>query len=122
MGIRREPRLDGSVARGRKVEILVEGSPLRAFEGETVSAALLAAGRRGLRTTSRRDARRGLERERGSDMAARVMIELFTKGCATCDGWLAYGHELAGSSKDYKLRVWDAREERDAVGPGRFPV
>lgn len=48
-------------------------------------------------------------------MGSRVLIELFTKGCPTCDGWLAYGHELAGSTQGYELRVWDPREERDAV-------
>lgn len=48
-----------AVARGREVEVLVDGQPVRAFEGETVAAALLAAGRRGFRTTSRRGEPRG---------------------------------------------------------------
>lgn len=56
----RERRIDGWVARGREVEILVDGRPLRAFEGESVAAALLAVGRRALRTTSRRGEPRGM--------------------------------------------------------------
>lgn len=60
MGVDIERRFDGAVARGREVEILVDGRPLRAFEGETVAAALLAAGRRAFRTTSRQREPRGL--------------------------------------------------------------
>lgn len=48
-------------------------------------------------------------------MGQRVLIELFTKGCPTCDGWLAYGQALAGAAQRYELRVWDPREERDAA-------
>lgn len=60
MAVDMERRFDGAVARGREVEILVDGRPFRAFEGETVAAALLAAGRRALRTTSRRGEPRGV--------------------------------------------------------------
>lgn len=48
-------------------------------------------------------------------MEPKGLIELFTKGCPACEGWLAYGHELACSAQGYELRVWDAHEERDAV-------
>lgn len=48
-------------------------------------------------------------------MGQKVLIELFTKGCPTCDGWLAYGQELAGSAQGYELRVWDPREEQNAA-------
>lgn len=60
MDVDMERRFDGVAARGRELEILVDGGPLRAFEGETVAAALLAAGRRALRTTSRRGEPRGM--------------------------------------------------------------
>ena len=40
--------------------ILVDGQPLVAFEGESVAAALLASGRRALRTTARRGEPRGM--------------------------------------------------------------
>ena len=40
-----------TIPRGREVTIVVNGSSCAAFEGETVHAALLAAGYRGLRKT-----------------------------------------------------------------------
>jgi hypothetical protein len=39
------------VERGRPIGFFFDGEPIAAFEGETVAAALLAAGRRTLRTT-----------------------------------------------------------------------
>lgn len=53
-------RIDDAITRGPAIEILVNGRPLRAFEGESVAAALLAAGKRVLRTTARRGEPRGL--------------------------------------------------------------
>lgn len=53
-------RLEGGISRGREVEFLFDGCRVRAFEGETVAAALLAIGRRALRATSRREEPRGL--------------------------------------------------------------
>ena len=48
------------MARGPALAIEVDGEPLLAFAGETVAAALLAAGRRAFRTTARDAAPRGL--------------------------------------------------------------
>jgi predicted molibdopterin-dependent oxidoreductase YjgC len=53
-------RVENGLQRGRAVEIVVDGLPVRAFEGESVAAALLAAGTRVLRTTARHGAPRGL--------------------------------------------------------------
>ena len=53
-------RVAGGLTRGPEVEIVVDGQPVRAFEGETVAAALLAGGRRALRTTARRHEPRGV--------------------------------------------------------------
>jgi hypothetical protein len=53
-------RLKGAVTRGREIEIVVDRHPVRAYEGETVAAALMAAGQRALRTTPRRGEPRGL--------------------------------------------------------------
>lgn len=47
------------VERGRRLTILVDGHEVEACEGETVAAALTAAGRRTLRTTARAGAPRG---------------------------------------------------------------
>jgi hypothetical protein len=48
------------ISRGRRVQIIVDGSPVSAFEGESVAASLLAAGRRGLRVTPERGEPRGM--------------------------------------------------------------
>lgn len=53
-------RLEDGLQRGRPVAIVVDGLPVPAFEGESVAAALLAAGTRVLRTTARHGAPRGL--------------------------------------------------------------
>ena len=51
----------GAIERGAEIEIVVDGCPLRAFQGESLAAVLLAAERpRALRKTSRRGAPRGL--------------------------------------------------------------
>ena len=42
-------RLDTNVERGRPMEILVDGEPVQTFEGETIAAALVAAGRMAFR-------------------------------------------------------------------------
>lgn len=51
---------DESVRRGRPVRISCDGRETTAYEGETVAAALLAAGQRVLRWTSRTHQPRGL--------------------------------------------------------------
>ncbi len=43
-------------------------------------------------------------------MAAQHRIEVFTEGCPSCEGAIAYAHELAASSGEYELRVWDVHE------------
>ncbi len=44
-------RLTGNIERGRAVRLMVDGQALPAYEGETIAAALLAAGRRAFRHT-----------------------------------------------------------------------
>lgn len=53
-------RVEDGLVRGRALEIVVDGQPVPAFEGESVAAALLAAGTKILRTTTRFAAPRGL--------------------------------------------------------------
>jgi hypothetical protein len=48
------------LARGRRLHFMFDGLPVLACEGETVAAALFAAGHRTLRTSSRAGAPRGL--------------------------------------------------------------
>ena len=44
-------RLISNIERGQAIQLLVDGQPIPAYEGETVAAALLAAGRRAFRRT-----------------------------------------------------------------------
>ncbi len=53
-------RLENGLERGQAITIVVDGLPVPAFEGESVAAALLAAGTRVLKTTARYGAPRGL--------------------------------------------------------------
>lgn len=53
-------RIDSGIARGKGLEIFVDGEAVAAFEGETVAAALLAAGRRCFRTSRQRGEPRSL--------------------------------------------------------------
>ena len=55
-----ERRVEGGVKRGRRFEIEVDGESLAAYEGETVAAALMAAGRRTMRYTAEQHHPRGL--------------------------------------------------------------
>jgi len=48
-----EEKLRPSIRRGREIWISVDGSPLPAYEGETIAAALLAAGELTLRHTDK---------------------------------------------------------------------
>lgn len=53
-------RVNTGISRGAEIELTVDGQPIRAYEGETVAAAILATGRRALRTTSETGEMRGL--------------------------------------------------------------
>jgi aerobic-type carbon monoxide dehydrogenase small subunit (CoxS/CutS family) len=48
------------ISRGAEIKIIVDGQPVKAYEGESVAAAIYATGRRTLRTTSKRNETRGL--------------------------------------------------------------
>ncbi len=52
-------RIEGAVERPTEVEILVDGKPVKAFAGECVAAALLAAGINTFRTSPNRNDPRG---------------------------------------------------------------
>lgn len=53
-------RIDVGIERGRQIELDVDGEPVVAYEGETVAAALLAAGIRILRVTAVSGETRGM--------------------------------------------------------------
>ena len=50
----------GNAKWGTKITLIVDGEPLEAYEGEPISTALLAAGRRVFRRTTQRDEPRGV--------------------------------------------------------------
>jgi len=53
-------RLSTGVERGASIQLVVDGQPMQAFEGESIAAALLAEGRRILRYSPRGREPRGL--------------------------------------------------------------
>ena len=55
-----DPRVEKGVKRGRSFEIEVDGEKISAYEGETVAAALAAAGRRTFRRTIKKNHPRGM--------------------------------------------------------------
>ncbi len=61
MSVNQNPlRLDSNVERGRSVCITVDGQVIEAYEGETVAAAMLAAGRHTFRHTHPEGQPRGI--------------------------------------------------------------
>lgn len=52
--------VDVGVLRGRQLTLHIDGEPIVAFEGETVAGALMASGKRALRTTAVASAPRGV--------------------------------------------------------------
>ena len=52
-------RIEGALARPQLVEIVVDGTPIAACQGESLAAALLVAGRRALRASPRLGLPRG---------------------------------------------------------------
>ncbi len=44
-------RLSDNIERGRRIQLIVDGEAIPAYEGETIATALLAAGRRTFRHT-----------------------------------------------------------------------
>ncbi|MEA4908777.1 MAG: (2Fe-2S)-binding protein [Chloroflexi bacterium] len=60
MRIEKATNLLPPVKRGKAVEIYVDGNPLIAYEGETIAAAMLAAGLRVFRHTPKTNSPRGI--------------------------------------------------------------
>ncbi len=73
------------VRRGRKIVIYVDGAPMEAYEGETVAAALIAAGHVAFRRTARNGSPRGLYCGMGVCFDCLVQVESHTnqRACMT---------------------------------------
>lgn len=53
-------------------------------------------------------------------MDARHVIEVFTEGCSSCEGVIAYAHELAASAGESDVRVWNVKEDESHEGSTRM--
>jgi D-hydroxyproline dehydrogenase subunit gamma len=60
LAVDRDRRLTGAIERGPRIRIVVDDVDVAAFEGESIAAALLAAGRRDLRVAPRLGEPRGM--------------------------------------------------------------
>ncbi len=73
-------RIQGGVERGKPISILVDGETIQAYRGETIAAAMIAAGRRIMRYTPRGHAPRGIFCAMGVCFECVVTVE--GSGCA----------------------------------------
>lgn len=60
-------------------------------------------------------------------MDSRHGIEVFTEGCTSCEGAIAYAHELAAASGGYEVQVWNVNERNGSrrvkdVGATELPA
>ena len=80
-----DKRIYEGVERGEPFEILVDGEKVLAYEGETVGAALIAAGCRTLRYTNKHEQPRGLYCGIGLCQECRMIINGVpnTQACQT---------------------------------------
>ena len=65
----------GGASRGRQVQFLFDGTPVAAYEGETIACALACAGIRTLRASPRNGAPRGMFCLMGSCQECVVLID-----------------------------------------------
>ena len=68
-------RIQAGVERGKCFEIEVDGERILAYEGETIAAALLAAGKRACRKTTRRGEPRGIYCGIGICFECRMIVD-----------------------------------------------
>ena len=102
-----DERIYKGVERGQQFDIWVDGEKIVAFEGETIGAALMAAGRRTLRYTNRYGRPRGLYCGMGLCQECRMVINGIpnTQACQTlvtpeCRVETQQGNEKGGTKID----------------------
>jgi predicted molibdopterin-dependent oxidoreductase YjgC len=78
-------RVDLGIKRGAEISITVDGARLVAFEGETVAAALIGAGRRTFRHSAKRNEPRSLYCGIGVCQECRMIIDgnINVRACMT---------------------------------------
>ncbi len=67
-------RVERGVERGKSLEIEIDGGRVLAYEGETIAAALLAAGKRICRNTAKRKEPRGIHCGIGICFECRMIV------------------------------------------------
>ncbi len=75
-------RIESGVVRGQAFDIILDGRKLRAYEGESVAAAILASGARILRVTRKRKEPRSLFCGIGICQECRMVIDGRPNMCA----------------------------------------
>ena len=96
-------RIPGGVTRGPEVEIVVDGQPIQAFEGESVAAAILSSGRRAYRTTTRLNEPRGMYCGIGVCFDCVMTID-GRPNVRTCQGSVRAGMRVESQGGDGKWR------------------
>jgi len=78
-------RVHAGVQRGKSFEIKIDGERILAYEGETIATALLAAGKRMCRNTTKRQEPRGIYCGIGICFECRMIVDgiLNTRVCQT---------------------------------------
>lgn len=78
-------RIDRGIRRGAELRIIVDGESVVAFEGETVAAALIAAGRYVMRHSAKRNEPRSIYCGIGVCQECRMTIDdvINTRACMT---------------------------------------
>ena len=78
-------RVDLGIKRGTEINITVDGESIAAFEGETVAAALIGAGRRTFRYSAKRNEPRSLYCGIGVCQECRMIIDgnINVRACMT---------------------------------------
>lgn len=97
-------RVNTGISRGAEIEIMVDGQPTKAYEGETVAAAILATGRRALRTTSGTNEMRGLYCGIGICFDC-VMVINNIPNVRTCQTFVENGMMVESQKGEGKWRV-----------------
>jgi len=78
-------RVDAGIRRGAQISITVDGERMVAFEGESVAAAMIGAGRRTFRYSAKRSEPRSLYCGIGVCQECRMIIDgiINTRACMT---------------------------------------
>lgn len=113
-------RVTAGIDRGAPVTIVVDGEPVRAFEGETVAAALLAHGKRVLRVSSRFGEPRGFYCGMGVCFECVMTID-GRPGVRTCQTPVRDGMRLETQNAEGSWTSTPSKSSREVAPPASPP-